>query len=128
LKIITEFQQFTFYAYFEEELIALGNLSSITVIYSQDNLEESFEVKCKIFEMDKYVNGDRSQRLPMIKRKYKSDGNEVSYNNLDLFYRVRRKETEDFPDIQRLKAKLGQTVLVSLINCVWEDSVIYFEN
>lgn len=44
--------------------------------------------------MDKYVGGDRSKRLPMIKRKHNPDLNEINYNNIDLFYVLRKKETK----------------------------------
>ncbi len=43
--------------------------------------------------MDKYVGGDRSNRQPMIKRKSGSEVEAISYNSIDLYYVLRKKET-----------------------------------
>ena len=69
LQLIIRFQQFTFYAYFDQQLFALGNLFLISFRYAQDTLEESYHLDCKIVEMDKYIGGDRNKKLPMIKRR-----------------------------------------------------------
>jgi hypothetical protein len=55
-------------------LIALTMLQFITIRYMQNSLEESYDVRCKIFEIDKYVNNDRSQRLPVVKRRQVAEG------------------------------------------------------
>ena len=54
---MVRFNQLTFYAYFEEKLIARGSMHFISVRYFQNNIEESYDLKCKIFEMEKYVGG-----------------------------------------------------------------------
>lgn len=66
----------------------------------------------------------------MIMRKTVSNISEKKYidNSLNLEYVLRKKETDDFEDIQKLKRKLGKDILVSQLNCVWKDSIIYFEN
>lgn len=55
LEVLMKFQQLTFYAYFNQQLIAHGNLIDIAVLYAQNNIEERYQLKFKIFEMDKYV-------------------------------------------------------------------------
>ena len=47
--MIINVNRLTFYAYFEEEVIALGKLMAITVRYFQNDLEEIYNLNCKIF-------------------------------------------------------------------------------
>ena len=79
-----------------------------------------------MFEMDKYVGGDREQRLPMIKIKNESNLSGLLENSLHLEFILRKKETQAFEEIQRLKDKLGKDILVSQLTCIWKDSIIYF--
>lgn len=57
--------------------------------------------------MDKYVGGDRSNRQPMIKRKTESEVEAISYNSIDLYYVLRKKDTDKIKNIQILKEHLG---------------------
>jgi hypothetical protein len=99
----------------------------ISIKYSQNNVEESYEVACKVFEMDKYVEG---KRFPMIRRRYLpadgSDPDHLLYNGFNLTYLLRKKETEQFPNIRRLQKRYGENILVSQIFCDWKDTEIYF--
>ena len=46
--------------------------------------------------MDKFINGSSGTRLPMIRRRYtsKEGSNEPIYNNFNLYYLLRKKDTE----------------------------------
>lgn len=53
----------------------------------------------------------------MIRRKNLPDNSRSSeqpiYNNFALTYILRKKDTESFPNIRRLKQRFGENVLVS---------------
>lgn len=111
--------------------MALTKLQFISIRYFQNDIEEIYDVACKVFEMDKYVDGRREQRLPMIRRRYLSpeeDHDQPLYNNFNLSYLIRKRNTDDFPNIRRLKRTFGEDILVSQIFCDWRDTEIYFEN
>jgi hypothetical protein len=59
LEIKISFQRFNFYCYFAAELLALTKLQLISIRYFQNDVEEIYDVACKVFEMDKYVDGKR---------------------------------------------------------------------
>ena len=107
----------------------MTKLQLISIKYSQNNVEENYKVACKVFEMDKYVE---DKWLPMIRRRYLpldgSDPDQLLYNDFNLTYQLRKKETEQFPNIRRLQRRYGEDVLVSQIFCDWKDTEIYFEN
>lgn len=125
------FQKFSFYCYFAAELLALTKLQFINIRYFQNNIEEVYDVNCKVFEMDKYVSGQRERRVPMIRRRNaqqdgSSEAEQLFYNNFNLSYVLRKRETQEFANICRLKKRFGQDLLVSQIVCDWKDTEIYF--
>lgn len=81
--------------------------------------------------MDKYVDGQREKRIPMIRRRNAQQDNsneaeQLFYNNFNLSYILRKRETQEFANICRLKRHFGQDLLVSQIMCDWKDTEIYF--
>jgi hypothetical protein len=57
-----------------------------------------------------------------------NESDQLIYNNFNLSYLLRKKETNDYANICRLKKHFGEDVLVSQIFCDWKDTEIYFEN
>lgn len=44
-----------------------------------------------------------------------------------LNFVIRKKETQNFPNINRLKKKFGEDLLVSEFFLKWQDAIIFFE-
>lgn len=108
-------------------MLALTKLQFINIRYFQNNIEEIYDVNCKVFEMDKYVDGQREKRIPMIRRRHVQQDNsneaeQLVYNNFNLSYVLRKRETQEFANICRLKKYLGEDLLVSQILCDWKDT------
>jgi hypothetical protein len=68
----------------------------------------------------------------MIRQRYLpadgSDSDQLIYNNFNLSYLLRKKDTDEYQNIRRLKCRFGEEVMVSQIFCDWKDTEIYFEN
>ena len=52
--------------------------------------------------------------------------NRVS-NPLTIFYLIRRKNLDSFPNVRKLKETFGEDLTVAELTCTWCDSIVYYE-